>query len=29
VYYILNADKIVVTPAALEEIKNWLTKEEA
>jgi len=29
VYYILNADKILVTPAALEEIKNWLTKEEA
>lgn len=29
VYYILNADKILITPAALEEIKNWLTKEEA
>lgn len=29
VYYILNADKIVITPAALAEVKNWLTKEEA
>lgn len=29
VYYILNADKILVTPAALTSVKNWLTKEEA
>lgn len=29
VYYILNADKILITPAALDEIKNWLIKEEA
>jgi large subunit ribosomal protein L4 len=29
VYYILNADKILITPAALEQIKTWLTKEEA
>lgn len=29
VYYILNADKIVLTPAALEAVKNWLVKEDA
>jgi large subunit ribosomal protein L4 len=29
VYYILNADHIVMTPAALEAVKGWLTKEEA
>lgn len=29
VYYILNADSIVITPAALETVKNWLKKEEA
>lgn len=29
VYHILNADRIVVSPAALEVIKKWLTKEEA
>ena len=29
VYYILNADHIVLTPAALETVKNWLAKEEA
>jgi large subunit ribosomal protein L4 len=29
VYYILNADHIVFTPAALETVKGWLTKEEA
>lgn len=29
VYYILNADNIVLTPAALETVKNWLKKEEA
>jgi large subunit ribosomal protein L4 len=28
VYYILNADKILITPAALVSIKNWLAKEE-
>jgi large subunit ribosomal protein L4 len=27
VYYILNADSIVITPAALEVVKTWLTKE--
>jgi large subunit ribosomal protein L4 len=27
VYYILNADSIVITPAALEVVKSWLTKE--
>lgn len=29
VYYILNADHIVMTPAALDAVKGWLTKEEA
>lgn len=29
VYYILNADKIVIAPKAIQTIKNWLTKEEA
>jgi large subunit ribosomal protein L4 len=29
VYYILNADKIVIAPKSLETIKNWLVKEEA
>jgi large subunit ribosomal protein L4 len=29
VYYILNADKIVITPSALKEVKDWLVKEEA
>lgn len=29
VYYILNADHIVLTPAALETVKSWLKKEEA
>jgi large subunit ribosomal protein L4 len=28
VYYILNADKIVIAPKSLETIKNWLVKEE-
>jgi len=28
VYHILNADKIVISPAAIETIKNWLVKEE-
>jgi len=28
VYHILNADKIVITPAALAIVKTWLTKEE-
>lgn len=28
VYHILNADKIVITPAALEVITIWLTKED-
>lgn len=27
VYYILNADHIIITPSALEIIKTWLTKE--
>lgn len=27
VYHILNADKIVITPKALEVIKTWLAKE--
>lgn len=27
VYYILNADSIVMTPAALEVVKSWLKKE--
>jgi large subunit ribosomal protein L4 len=29
VYYILNADKIVISPTSLQTIKNWLVKEEA
>jgi len=29
VYYILNADKIVIAPAAIATIKTWLVKEEA
>lgn len=29
VYYILNADKIVIAPESIETIKNWLAKEEA
>lgn len=29
VYYILNADHIVMTPAALAAVKTWLAKEEA
>jgi large subunit ribosomal protein L4 len=29
VYYILNADKIVIAPESLNTIKNWLIKEEA
>jgi large subunit ribosomal protein L4 len=29
VYYILNADKIVIAPKSIETIKNWLVKEEA
>jgi len=29
VYYLLNADHIVITPSALEAVKKWLTKEEA
>lgn len=28
VYHILNADKIVITPAALAVVTTWLTKEE-
>jgi large subunit ribosomal protein L4 len=28
VYYILNADKIVVEPKAIDTIKTWLAKEE-
>lgn len=27
VYYILNADKIVITPAAVKVVEAWLTKE--
>ena len=27
VYYILNADKIVITPAAVKAVESWLTKE--
>lgn len=27
VYYILNADSIVITPAGLEVVKSWLKKE--
>jgi len=29
VYHILNADKIVLSPASVETIKTWLVKEEA
>ncbi len=29
VYHILNADKIVIAPGAIETIKAWLVKEEA
>jgi len=29
VYHILNADKIVIEPKAIDTIKNWLVKEEA
>ncbi|MDX2775923.1 50S ribosomal protein L4 [Streptomyces caniscabiei] len=29
VYHILNADHIVIAPASIETIKNWLVKEEA
>jgi large subunit ribosomal protein L4 len=29
VYHILNADHIVLSPASIEVIKNWLVKEEA
>jgi large subunit ribosomal protein L4 len=29
VYHILNADKIVIAPASIDTIKNWLIKEEA
>ena len=29
VYYILNADKIVMSPAAVKTIESWLAKEEA
>jgi len=29
VYYILNADHIVIAPKAVETIKTWLAKEEA
>ena len=29
VYYILNADHIVISPKSIETIKNWLVKEEA
>lgn len=28
VYYILNADKIVLAPDTIETIKNWLVREE-
>lgn len=28
VYYILNADKIVMTPAAVKAVESWLVKEE-
>ena len=27
VYYILNADKIVITPAAVKAVESWLAKE--
>lgn len=29
VYHILNADKIVLSPASIDTIKRWLTREEA
>lgn len=29
VYYILNADHIVIAPESIDTIKKWLTKEEA
>lgn len=29
VYYILNADKIVLSPKSIDSIKSWLVKEEA
>ena len=29
VYHILNADKIVLAPSAIDTIKTWLVKEEA
>ena len=29
VYYILNADKIVMTPKAVKAVESWLTKVEA
>lgn len=29
VYYILNADKIVIAPESIATIKSWLAKEEA
>ena len=29
VYYILNADKIVISPAAVKAVEKWLAKEEA
>jgi large subunit ribosomal protein L4 len=29
VYHILNADKIVIAPKAIDTIKSWLVKEEA
>jgi len=28
VYYILNADHIVITPTALKEVSSWLAKED-
>jgi large subunit ribosomal protein L4 len=28
VYHVLNADKIVISPSAIEVLKGWLTKEE-
>ena len=29
VYYILNADKIVISPAAVKAVEAWLGKENA
>ena len=29
VYYILNADEIVISPAAVKAVEKWLAKEEA